>query len=177
MLDSGYKYSDPNREPDQRKVLQKKSWTVGEMWEVHHEIARLILLGWKNVEIAKRLKCSSQMVSNVRNSPVVQDKLAIMKGARDADSIDLSREIRESAPDALRLLQDIIRGDNDAQDAPLSLRAKTAESMMDRAGYSAPKRIQSESISYALTKEEIEEIKRRAYGNDDIIEGEIDEDE
>jgi len=75
------------------------------MWEVHHEIARLVLLGYKNVDIAEKLDCSPQLVSNVRNSPVVKEKLALMRGARDADTIDIAKEIKEIAPEALNLLK------------------------------------------------------------------------
>jgi len=166
------KYYSPGRGPDLRKnpeTINNRHWTVNEMWEVHHEIARLLLLGYKGVNVAKQLGVSPQMVSNVRNSPVVQDKLAIMKGARDADTIDLSKEIRDSAPDALSLLKDIIRGDNEGAGANLPLRAKTAESMMDRAGYAAPQRKQVESIHYTLTKEEIQSIKEKAKNSGDIV--------
>lgn len=172
MATTQEKYYESERGPDLRRnpeTANNRHWTVNEMWEVHHEIARLLLLGYKNVDVAEHLSVSSQMVSNVRNSPVVQDKLTIMKGARDADTIDLSKEIRDSAPDALGLLKDIIRGDNEGAGANLPLRAKTAESMMDRAGYAAPQRKQVESIHYTLTKEEIDGIKEKAKNSGDVV--------
>lgn len=164
------KYYQDGRGRDLRRVNgRSKTWVVNEMWELHHEIARYLLLGEKNVVIAKRLGCSPQTVSNVRNSPVVQDQLAIMQGARDADTVDLAREIQEVAPDAMALLSDIIRGENAGKNASLSLRAKESNNMLARAGHGVPQRVQSESVNVHLTSQDIKDIKRRAMENQDII--------
>lgn len=161
------KYYDPDRGPDLRKNNGSRRWKISEMWEIHHEITRLLVLGWKNVEIAEHLGVTQVMVSAVRNSPVVQDKLAIMKAARDADTIDVAREIQEIAPAALELLKEIIGGD--VQDASIALRAKTAESMLDRAGHGAINRSQIQNVPYYLTEDEIEDLKRRADNSGDIV--------
>ena len=95
---SQQKYYEENRGPDLRRCDPSKergTWVVNEMWDVHHEIARRLVLGQKNVQIAEDLGISAVMVSNVRNSPIVQEHTAIMRGARDADTVDLSREIKE----------------------------------------------------------------------------------
>ena len=99
------KYFEAPREPDQRRKNgeERKTFEVSEMWEMHHEIVRLLVLGMKNVEICKVLGVSQPMVSYVRNSKVVKDQLAIMRAARDADTIDVARDIREKAPKALAL--------------------------------------------------------------------------
>ena len=163
------KYYTENRGEDLRRSNDAKHWVVSEMWELHHEITRRLVLGQKNTEIAKALKCTPQTVSNVRNSPVAQEHIAIMKGARDADTVDLAKEIREIAPEAMLLLKDIIRGENDGANASLGLRAKEANGMLARAGHGIPQKIQSESVSVHITSEQIADIKRRALGNDDVI--------
>ena len=148
------------RPPDARKTFQ-----VGKMWEVHQEIARLILLGYKNVEISERLGITEAMVSYTRNSPVVKDKINIMEGARDAETIDLSKEIRMKAPKALKILEQIINGEGGTigELASPALRAKTAESWIDRAGY-AVQRNQGPSMHLHahFTADEIEKLKERA---------------
>lgn len=146
------------RQDDARFKTDRKTFEVNKMWEVHKEIVRLLLLGWKNVDIAEELHISEVMVSYTRNSKVVQSQLSIMGAARDADTIDLAREIREKAPKALELLEGIIK-DNGATHS-IALAAKTAENWMDRAGYGAPKRI--EALVAHLTAEEIEGIKKSA---------------
>lgn len=172
------KYYDEGRGPDLRRAPGgRRHWTVGHMWDVHHEIARRIVIGQKNVEIAEALGVSAQMVSNVRNSPVVQEHISIMRGARDADTVDLAREIKEIAPEALTLLKDIIKGDDQGQGAPLGLRARTAENMLARVGHGVPKVVKSENVHAFLTTEDIEDIKRRALSNDNVVDADYKEED
>ena len=103
------------------------------------------------------------------------DKLSIMRGARDADTLDLAKEIRDIAPDALDLLKNIITGEGDGEKASIALRARTAESNLDRAGYAAPKRLLTENIHGHFTSEDIENLKKRAAANDDVVDAEFEE--
>ncbi len=155
------KYFIAPREPDQRRVKpneQRKTFEVNEMWEMHHEIVRRLLLGQKNREIAKALRVSEAVVSYTRNSKVVKDKLDIMRAARDADTIDIAVEIREKAPKALKMLENII--DDNGATYPMSLAAKTAENWINRAGFVAPKSIILEGMVAHFTADEIDKIKK-----------------
>ena len=169
------KYFTAPRDPDARKTDERKTFEVSEMWELHHEIVRRLVLGQKNSEIAKALNVTPVMVSYTRNSKVVQKQLDLMRGARDAETLDVAIRIRENAPAALALLEDIVddRGDTYG----IALAARTAESMLDRGGYAAPKKL--EGIIAHFTKDEIEELKRQAVesGKDAgmIIDAEIEE--
>ena len=145
------------------------------MWELHHEIVRRLVLGQKNTEIAKALNVTPVMVSYTRNSKVVQKQLDLMSAARDADTLDIAIRIRENGPAALTLLEDII-GDRGATYG-IALAARTAESMLDRGGYAAPRKI--DAVVAHFTKDEIEELKRQAVESSKdsgmIIDGEIEE--
>ena len=166
------KYFDGNRGPDLRMKPpgMRKTFEVGNMWEVHQEITRLIFLGMKNEEIAERLNVSPAMVSYTRNSRVIQDKLEMMKGARDAEIIDLGKEIRAKAPKALKLLEKIVDGEEvNGQLPSISLRAKTAENWMDRAGYPAQKSGGGVHFHAHFTAEELETIKKRAKESGIVI--------
>ncbi len=166
------KYYNPDREPDLRKTGRHKTprrdlapgeanrWSVTEMWDIHHEIARMLLIGWKNVDIAKKLDVSAVMVSAVRNSPVVQEKLALMHKSRDADAIDVAKEIKDFAPVALNLLKDIVEGDGDGEQASIGLRGGMAKDLLDRAGHGAIQK--SMGLVGHLTAEDIEGLKKRA---------------
>jgi FixJ family two-component response regulator len=129
------------------------------MWELHHEIARRILLGQKNTVIAESLHCNPQTVSLVRNSPIVKDKIAIMEGAADANAVDVATRIRELAPEALDVLEEVMRA---KETASMALRAKVAESVLDRAGHSAVRTIKSEGIHAHLSLDDLNTIKQRA---------------
>ena len=158
------KYHDGNRGPDERRVApdKKRTYEVSEMWDVHHEIVRRLLIGQKVGNIAKDLKVSEAMVSYTRNSPVVREKLEIMKGARDAETIDLAKRIRENAPQSLRLLEDIISGEVDGTSVPLNMRRQEANMMMNRAGFAPVQTIKGAILHGHYTSEEIDDIKKRA---------------
>ena len=158
------KYHNGNRGPDERRVApdKKRTYEVSEMWDVHHEIVRRLLIGQKVVNIAKDLKVSEAMVSYTKNSPVVREKLEIMKGARDAETIDLAKRIRENAPQSLRLLEDIISGEVDGTSVPLNMRRQEANMMMNRAGFAPVQTIKGAILHGHYTSEEIDDIKKRA---------------
>ena len=159
------KYYNPDRGLDLRRrkdPSQTNRWSVSEMWDIHHEIARMLLLGWKNVDIAKKLDISREMVSGVRNSPVVRERLALMHKARDADAIDVAKEIKDFAPVALNLLKDIVKGEGDAEGASIGLRGRHAIDLVEKAGHVAVQK--SLGLVGHLTSEDIEKIKERAFG-------------
>jgi len=155
------------REPDQRFKEDRKTFEVQKMWEVHHEIVRRLLLGQKGSHIARDLGVTPAMISYVRNSSVVKEKLEIMKGARDADTLDLAKRIRENAPIAIKLLEDVIEGEvqtatGESMEVPLGMRAKEANNMLSRAGYGPITNLKGQIAHGHFTKEDLDDIKSRA---------------
>ena len=133
------------------------------MWDRHHEIARLILLGHSNKEVADRLDVTPQQVSNVRNSPIVKDKLSIMRAARDAGCIDLSKEIMELAPIALDRIKEVLQGGTVlGKEASAKDILKESNNLLDRQMGKAVQRVDARSVTAHLTMEDIERIKERA---------------
>ena len=151
---------------DQRRRIPgqpKKSFEATQMWDVYQEIARRIVLGQKNVEIANDLGCTPQMVSYVRNSPIVQEKIGKLQVAADIETSNIAGRIKALAPQALDLIQKIVvDGKVGSEAVPIRLRAVHAESLLDRAGYSPPKEIRSHHLHGHYTSEDIERIKQRA---------------
>ncbi len=154
------KYYNPDREGDQRRTNDRRVFEVSEMSELHHEITRRLLLGQKQKEIAEQLGCHAQTVSNVKNSQVVQDKLAIMRGARDANSVDVAKEIQRIAPQALENLRKVI--EDETEEVPLSMKVKESNNMLDRAGYGARQKSEHRHLHGHFTAEDIDDIKKRA---------------
>jgi len=155
---------DPLRQVDRRESSpgDRKTFEVSKLWDTHHEIIRRLLLGQKSSEIAADLDVSRAMVSYVKNSKIVKEKLELMRGARDAETVDLAKEIRERAPVALKLLSKVIEGEIDA---PITTRAREANNWLDRAGYGAVKTVQAQHVHAHFSTDEIEAIKRRAVEN------------
>jgi len=145
---------------DKRRVpvgTPRKSWQVTELWEVHREISRRIVLGQKNTIIAEALNCTPEMVSTVRNSPTVKTHTEIMSAAADADTVDVAKRILEMAPAALDVLEDILA---DQYKASQALKFKVAESILDRSGHSKIQKTQN--LHAHLTGEQLQAIKARA---------------
>ena len=159
------RWTDPTR-GDNRKngdKPKKSGWQVAEMWDKHHEIARRIVLGQKNTEIARDLNCTEVQISNVRNSPVVQDKIVIMRAARDAGTIDLAREIADLAPIALlRVREALETGKVLGKEVSAVGILKEANNIVDREIGKPTQRIDTRNVHGHFTLEDIERIKNRA---------------
>ena len=158
----GDRYTRSERK-DERRVGEKKGWQVAEMWDSHHEIARRIVLGQSNEEVARDLNCTPQTISNVRNSPVVQEKLAIMRAARDAGTIDLAHEIADLAPLALQRVKEALEtGRVMGRDLSASNILKEANGLLDREIGKPTQRIDTRGVHGVFTLDDIERIKERA---------------
>lgn len=157
------RYADPNRKDMRKKDGPKKGWQIAEMWDNHHEIARLIVLGMTNKEVAEKLGCTPQTVSNVRNSPVVQDKISLLQAARDCDCVELSAEIAEMGPIALKRIREALEtGQVLGKEVNAATLLKEANNVIDRVEGKAVQRIESKNLNATLTLEDIESIKQRA---------------
>ena len=158
------RYSDLTR-TDKRRGDKggKKGHQITEMWSNHHEIARLIVLGLNNIEIAARMCCTPQTISNVRNSPVVQDKLAILHAVRDVATGDLAHEIAEMAPMALKRIREVLEtGTVHGQTASAAVIMKEANNLLDREMGKAVQRIDSRNVNTTLTSNDLDAIRQRA---------------
>lgn len=144
-----------------------RKYQIQHMWSVHHEIARLALLGMKNVEIAKELGVTEATVGNCLGSELVKKQLMIMRGARDASTIDVAKRIQAMLPEALDVLDKILADEN----ASKSVRVNIAQDLLDRGGYGAPKVIETRGFMAHLSGEDIERIKQRAKETGRIASG------
>jgi hypothetical protein len=168
-----FKYFDSDRGPDLRTVphSDRRTFEVSKMWDIHHEITRLVLLGLKNTEIAQRLGVSEATVSYTRNSQVVKDKMEIMQGARDAETLDVMAEIKKKLPAVLKLLGDVVDGTPGTigELSSPSLRVNTAEKWLNRAGFPEQKPGMNLHLHGHFTAQDIEDIKQRAKESGQVI--------
>ena len=142
---------------DQRFV-EKRKYDIKQLWAKHHEITRQVVLGRTNVEIAEVVGCTPQTVSNVRNSPLAQERIAELGVARDANAVSISQRIEEFAPIALQVLEDIITGQMDG--ASVALRARAASGHLARAGYGEVQKVHA--LHAHVNSDDISRIKQRA---------------
>ena len=133
-----------------------RQYQISRVWDVHQEIMRLAVTGMKSVDIAQMLGISPAMVSYTLNSAIVQRQLDIMRAARDVDAIQVSKRIHELAPEAVEALGDLLNSE-----VP-QIRLGAAKDVLDRAGHAAVKTLRTENLHAHFTKEEIDDIKKRA---------------
>jgi len=138
-------YYNSKRLPDRRKRNrngESATWKLTEIQSNHHRIINLLYRGYSNRYIAKKLGVSEVMVSNVKNSPVAQDKLTVMERATEAEEVDLRREILRTVPECQETLLGIMRSPNSQP----ALKARIAMDQLDRAGYAPVKQIESRNL-------------------------------
>ena len=133
-----------------------RKYNIQGMWDIHHEILRLLLIGMKPIEVAKTLNISPVTVSYTANSPIAKRRLDVMRGARDADALDVSQQIKNLCPAAVRVLEDSLSSDLEAN------RLKASLAILDRAGHAPVQRIKAEHTHNHFSVEEINDIKQRA---------------
>ena len=147
-----------DRTRDRRFAPGGKKYQIKEIWASQHEILRLAILGWKGSEIAAKLNCTEATVSNCVNSEIGRRQLQIMQGARDGETLDIMKEIRDLAPKALKVIEQTM----DDPIAGPKTRLSAAVDLLDRGGFAAPKVIQGQFVTAHLTVEDITELKNRA---------------
>ena len=140
------------------RFTNERRYNVQALWEKHKEIARQVVLGRTNTDIADTIGCTPQTVSNVRNSPLAKEEIGRLSGQRDEITMSVARRIEEFAPIALDLIENIINGR--VPQASIALRAKLACGQLGRAGFGEVHKVQA--LHATLSREDIEAIKERA---------------
>ena len=139
-----------------RNQTGNRKYQIENIWEVHKEIARRILLGEKNVKIAEDLNISEAMVSYTRNSAIVQKEIAALEAKRDGTTVDIAQDIQEIAPLALKRVTEVLAKGTDKDSDMI----KTAFGVLDRAGHSPVKK--QMNVNALVTSDDIAKIKERA---------------
>jgi predicted transcriptional regulator len=139
-----------------RNPATHRQYQVEQLWDVHHEILRLALMGNKSVDIAAHLNISPVMVSYTLRSPLAARQLECMQADRDKKAIIVADEIRKLAPKALEVMEELL------DDALPNIKLSAAKDILDRAGHAAVRVIKADVQHSHFTSDEISEIKQRA---------------
>lgn len=123
----------------------------------HHEIARLIAAGAKDVEISEALGLSGGTLYRLRRSPAFQQLLFSYMAARDQEAISMSERIAHGAALALDRVSALLE-DEDSQVSVGQLTSLT-QMLLDRAGFNPTTKVQATSV--ALTGEEILKMRQQ----------------
>ena len=141
------------RHPDGKE----KDYRVTKLWEQHHEVLRMLVVGMKPKVISAITGLTEEFISNLRNSPIAIRQLEILGVGRDAETVEAAAVIARVQPRAAKLLEQVIDG---TLPAAVRERIGTAQDMLSRGGNSPIQRVKSE-IQHGLTEQTLNEIKQR----------------
>lgn len=150
------------RDIDKRRASEgeRKSYDVKQLWQRSHEIVNLAARGFKYTEIADILNITPACVSNTLNGELGQKKLSEIRLERDEEAKKVSEKIRVLTNKALQTYHEIF--DNEASELTLKEKGTFASDFLkEMSGLRAPVEIHSKSLSVQLSKEDIEEFKKR----------------
>jgi hypothetical protein len=160
--ETGSGWPEFERDPNERRKLMpgtvRKTQIVREMNERHHEVARMVILGYRNTEIAKILNITKEFVCAVRNAPPVKEQVAILAGARDSETVDIARQIQQALPECIKYLTETVP-DSEISD---NLRSRNAFGLLAVGGHGPAKNVNVRGVHAVLTADDIKEIRDSA---------------
>jgi len=141
------------------QMIEDRPQNVTHLWELHKEILRTLVLGFRPREIAQMFHVTEGFVSNLRNSPLAQGYLSTLEVARDAATTEVARELIETCPTAAKLLKDVIEGKETS--ANINLRVSTAKDWLSRGGFPTVQKSETSS-KHGIDEETLDALKQRA---------------
>ena len=143
------------------------AYEIQKVWDRHHNMKRLAVLGLSYRQIARACGVSEATVANVLSSPVMKQQLSLMQSAADSEALDVNAKLQKMAEKAVDLLDKALSD----EEAPLGLRAKIAMDALDRTGHPKHTAISGAIVHAHLTKDDIDKIKNEAIERLEDIEG------
>jgi len=139
-----------------------RNYNIKKIRDNHREVARLIALGYNNVDAAEIIGCSPQTISNLRNNPLMQTLVDELSSKRDEDTMSITKRVLEAAPIAISLLEETTRetlkqlNEKAVDDKMHNQGVKSAVAILDHAH---PKTTKSIGVVGHLKFSEIEKLK------------------
>ena len=127
MKPAGRPPGQPNYEHSRQYQIKN---IQGRQFPVLRELALGILT---QKQIAEKYNYTPEQVNNIANSELAKRQINLMRAAIDARTVDIGKHIQEVLPDAIKLLKNVIQGEE--ADASLSLRVKASQDMLSRGGH------------------------------------------
>lgn len=138
----------------------RRKYQLRSVQPMSREILRRIAAGQKAVDIAREMDITPVTVSYTKNSAVAQPVLKELERKRDEASMESIGRLADLHDNAVDVLEQIVTAEADAVNLGLKFRA--AESILDRLGATAPKKIQGEITSRIIDADMLREVKKAA---------------
>jgi len=135
----------------------------------HKQMARLLIGGHSQSEIARILNVNKSTVCRLLRDPLLAEELSRLQENADMGATacvpGIPEKLREGAIKGVQVLLDILE-DKRSDAEMLKLKANAATELLGRAGYGQVKQVlvQKSNVTAHLTAEDIADLKRRADG-------------
>lgn len=141
-----------------RLPTSQRRYQLRALNDSHREILRLTMLGFKTGQIAALLGVTEPTVCNAVNGAKGRQQLSILRGVRDANTVDIAKDIQEFAVRAWEIVKERLDNPN----LPDALALKYGLEAVGLAGHVKPQRVQVQGAVAHLTTDEILMLKERA---------------
>lgn len=109
------------------------SQPITHLWERHKEIARRLVAGERQKDIAADLGMSQSRISIITNSPEMQKVVDSLSEKANGEATDIAARLKSLSEDAVNVLESVVKKNTTPFNA--GLQVKVAEAILDRAGY------------------------------------------
>lgn len=164
----GFEYREPDKRRERENEDGSRRYDIKQLWQRSHEILNLALLGYKQTEIANMLSITPQTVCNTLNSSLGMEALSDRRKGRDEEYKGLRDEVMELTKMSLATYRRILEAESDPTsesfdpEVPLKMKKDTADTVvLELSGMRVPTKVDSRSMSFSLTSEEILDFKKR----------------
>lgn len=129
---------------------------IQHLWERQKEIARRLVAGHRQIDIALDFNMTPGRMSIICNSPIFKTYLASLSVRREEKAVDISEKIKEGATLGVQHLVDTLQDEK----AHVSLRTKIAMDFLDREGHGKVTKLGVDVVHH-LTSDKIAELKAK----------------
>ena len=139
---------------DTRRQTERSS--IAKMRDMHREVARLLVLGYKNNQIAKELDITTATVVNVKRAPIMKAYMESLHMDKEAVVRHHTKKMTKMLPACLETYEMALKGED------LGLRVKVADSILDRTGLPKTKEQHVVQKGSLLRSEDIQSVLQAA---------------
>ncbi len=151
-----------------------RKYEITRIKDDHHEIMRLMVLGWTNKQINIRYGHSLAKLCAVRNSTLTSKQINLMQAHRNYKVATAQTVLDESAKGAAEVLTSVM---NDTEQ-PARLRVDTAKSVLDRTGHGPTHKFKGDINHTVFSRDDFNTLQERldkAVEEGAVIEAEFSE--
>lgn len=129
----------------------------------HHELARLLAMGLKDVEVSRATGYSQSRICILKQDPMFRELLAHYSANRDAAAADMSQRLQALSLSAVEELLERLDDPEVMADVSMKDLRQIAEMGLDRTGYGKTTKLESSTTVRIQTLAEIKATIEREH--------------